>query len=984
MSNANPKGEHYAAQLEAALVQGQWTSNAPAKGYNQVPISWSELFRKHRKHCPADAVAAEVASQLHAVSLLLLRGRSLAEDPEGDDRSVDGELRFTDECVLSAECKAEGQESYDKLDAIGDKTDSVRSTLGYMSYTLARPHDCLVHLKSFSADDVDSLSPWARVERIRSLTLKGMASELVSPADALGYYTSVIQLLPPPAPANPPGELARWAERALWRACILSAQSLPASEVLPVMRTYVAHTSRWPAAFRPRHRSTVLRLHLHALSLCAPPGPSSQRPGRLAWLHETRTTVAEARAVLTGSTRFPASGARNVAVEAFVDGCVRVWEAGGATGEQADWLIDIIYWAMRLTFNSPRLMRHLSRLLAASGDIQLSKRTLMLYIRLMQHAREASDKSAPRSPVVDGLPNGASVYPPPPDDGSDPDPLFLHTIVHGIRMLCRAGDAPAAAELVPIARGVLERCRLPQYELDEAKAALDLAQAIWNLITGVKAHSPDARQKHLQAARSLLEDIDTPAASYHLALVLSLGGSATLNEAIATARAAVEGAPREVRAWHLLGLLLSAQGDVSAARSILELGGALEEEDPAPPDPTTIDILKGWNEQQFGWPGEQEDWGKRDEREDALQLRMTLVALMENVLGAEGASKRWVEVFTWWSQMSPENTSSHNVTPEIPALTLTRTMTPPVEQDEHSPDTPIPIQLIPPSPAETETPSSHSQDASPRISSPTSEKEKDGDKLMAKMREQVTKGRARIDTISKKIATRGRSNSDVRRSSSAPDFSLVLSRTSSYQASSIHSRGRLPSPIGSLAIRRRSPSPPPPPPPPPPSAEKEKAKGREKRDRRLRSELWLMSAATFRRQGRLESARGAIQYAEACDPHNANVYTQLGLYYVAHRDAMRAAAALDKALVLSPDNVQAHIHRATLHLDADDVDLAEGILNGLTTGAGWATPEAWFVRAQAAGRQGRVKEQRQWLERALVLCEGRGIREVGEALGWCL
>lgn len=702
--------------------------------------------------------------------------------------------------------------------------------------------------------------------------------------------------------------------------------------------------------------------------------------------------MAEARAVLTGSTRFPASGSRNTAVEAFVDACVRVWEAGGATSDQADWVIDIIYWAMRLTFNSPPLMRHLSRLLAVSGDVQLSKRVLVLYIKLMRHARETSDKSGPSAPATangagHSQPNGKIRPPAPPEDGTDPDPVFLHAVVQGIRMLCRTGDYASASELVPTARGVLDRCHLPQDEMHSAKTAVDLADAIWNLVSGANAHAGETRARHLEAARELLEQLDDPAAKYHLALLRSLYGSAQLTEAVEAAREAVEGTPRELRAWHLLGLLLSAQGDVNAARSILELGGALEEEEVAPPDPENINVLDGWNQFQAGWPGAQEDWAKRDEREDALQLRMSQVALTERVLGAEGASKRWLEVFTWWSHVYPaESVSSSSATPEIPALTLTRTMTPHPEEDENVPPTPIPIQLIPPSPHD-ESPASGSTpqvDGSPRVMSPTSEKQGDGDKLMAKMREQVTKGRARIDTISKKIGNR-RSSSETRRSSSAPDFSLVLSRTSSYQASSIHSRGRLPSPIGSLAIRRRSPSPPPPPPPPPPpSAEKEKAKGREKRERRLRSELWLMSAATFRRQGRLEHARGAIQYAEACDGGNANVYIQLGLYHAAHRDMHRAGQALDKALVLAPGSVQALTHRATLHLEAGDVDLAEGMANGLTSGIGWATPEAWFIRAKAAGRQGRVAEQRQWLEQALVLCEGRGVREVGEALGWCL
>lgn len=44
---------------------------------------------------------------------------------------------------------------------------------------------------------------------------------------------------------------------------------------------------------------------------------------------------------------------------------------------------------------------------------------------------------------------------------------------------------------------------------------------------------------------------------------------------------------------------------------------------------------------------------------------------------------------------------------------------------------------------------------------------------------------------------------------------------------------------------------------------------------RLLSNLWLMSAATFRRLGKTEQARGSIQEAEAKDESNANVWVQV-------------------------------------------------------------------------------------------------------------
>lgn len=40
------------------------------------------------------------------------------------------------------------------------------------------------------------------------------------------------------------------------------------------------------------------------------------------------------------------------------------------------------------------------------------------------------------------------------------------------------------------------------------------------------------------------------------------------------------------------------------------------------------------------------------------------------------------------------------------------------------------------------------------------------------------------------------------------------------------------------------------------------------------SDLWLMSAATFRRLGKIEQAKGAIQEAEVRDENNSAVWVQ--------------------------------------------------------------------------------------------------------------
>jgi predicted Zn-dependent protease len=116
---------------------------------------------------------------------------------------------------------------------------------------------------------------------------------------------------------------------------------------------------------------------------------------------------------------------------------------------------------------------------------------------------------------------------------------------------------------------------------------------------------------------------------------------------------------------------------------------------------------------------------------------------------------------------------------------------------------------------------------------------------------------------------------------------------------------------------------------------------------------------------------------------------QLGLYHTALGDEVAAAESYRKALFIDDDDVAATIHLCRLYLshktpEADKVDLAAGLLDQLTRGPGWDSPEAWYYLARACSLQQRKERERECLAFALALSERRGIRDVGAALGWCL
>lgn len=126
----------------------------------------------------------------------------------------------------------------------------------------------------------------------------------------------------------------------------------------------------------------------------------------------------------------------------------------------------ILWWATRLTFNSHRVLRHMSRLFYVSGDVELAKRTLRLYVHVVSKAFETGN-------------------------GADTDENWVQTLVQGARMLCRLAAAPGAGlEEMNEAREAGEliegaRKRLGAND-EELAASVDLAEGIWHSVMALK------------------------------------------------------------------------------------------------------------------------------------------------------------------------------------------------------------------------------------------------------------------------------------------------------------------------------------------------------------------------------------------------------------------------------------------------------------------------------------------------------------------
>ncbi|KAG8729678.1 hypothetical protein FRC11_008224, partial [Ceratobasidium sp. 423] len=375
----------------------------------------------------------------------------------------------------------------------------------------------------------------------------------------------------------------------------------------------------------------------------------------------------------------------------------------------------------------------------------------------------------------------------------------------------------------------------------------------------------------------------------------------------------------------------------------------------------------------------------------ATQIRLTHMAIIERIEGPDGAAGMWPGVFAWYAANAPSAIPGGAESLRSPSL----------DHTEHEEGTvhqvggvmggmsgSIPrMEVSPASPTDQEF---HEKDKE-KEKEKDKEKEKSG-KHLDLHKKLLSKSHRHVHELSRRINPKAR-----RRSTASGSRSGSMSEA--YQASSIHSRHlhrrsspatstyfegddfdplsvssttlrtigtdasttgtvRTTTSIGSdTTVTNTIPT----------------GSRAETLERRLLSDIWLASAATFRRSSRPNEAQAAIAEAEWLDEANPSVWVQFGLYLGA---GDRAIESLHKALVIEPEHVPAVVHLSQLYLAQDEIDMAVGMLNQTTQGPGWDAPEAWYLLGRACGMQARRERQRACLAHALRLEESKMIRSV--------
>lgn len=185
---------------------------------------------------------------------------------------------------------------------------------------------------------------------------------------------------------------------------------------------------------------------------------------------------------------------------------------------------------------------------------------------------------------------------------------------------------------------------------------------------------------------------------------------------------------------------------------------------------------------------------------------------------------------------------------------------------------------------------------------------------------------------------------------------------------------------------------------------------------KLLVQLWLLSAASFRRAGRMEECRGAIAEAEKIDGDDEEVWlqvcsllsceyhwltwTQYAQYCIATGASELARTCLIKGLSFSLNHAPSLIVLSRLYLSTPAVlppvshsqshtatapqnlklPYAESLLDSLTKSHGWDIPEAWFELSRCYKDTGRTEREKECLVWALQLETTRSVRTLRESV----
>ncbi|GAA5966898.1 hypothetical protein JCM8115_006197 [Rhodotorula mucilaginosa] len=1065
-TDATPKGSHYATTLDAIRRLALWNCAAPAlaKGdvnWNAAPtttaaartstaagtgaMNWNEVLRKFRKHNPNRLLTAATAATERTLWTLLAKAPAPLRRTANPSLPLPPQIAPAD-LPAATESLSDLRNSLKTLQGTTTEIDSAQIVLAFGDWGVGNPDQALADLAAVT----DRGLPRAGVPsegydmtlRVLGYAVEGYALEGSGrTGDALAAYlqagelyeAAIAALSTMPDRDDNDISLHRIGGDVLMRVALMTralADGAPEEQhrhyqletSYSAHRAYLAHSTSFarPAAAFPTSSQMAMHSSFRSLQALL----SKWDPALVSLNDRTQERI------LRSTTRLPKAGETNREYLRFLDEVVEGWKARGAPRAGAGEVIEILYNALTHTFQSQLLLRHLIRALTIAGRYDEATKALRLYRELWDKARETDAREVAKEmrelrarAIREEVGRGEGKVEVEKEEGStwekggaesttetdapyavdiDSDALFIETVVFGTRLLCRYfGERAAdAVDLAKRARTVFDEAKGGSLRQDGGKIEADLERSLGAALGALARQDPDPHRRikrhsqaleHLRHAASL--GPQDPTNQYTLAYHLL--EQRQVAEALDRAREAVRLDPNWKEAWHLLALCVSAQKDMKGALALLETAIELEERDPNDDD----EAARRWDHPT----------NATERLAVEMQLRLTRNAVIEYLEGPAAALVDQQEILAYFSaEFAPIAAATKALASTQPAPTAAPSSS---EQRNRG-------GLAPPGGGGGASVSRAASILSRRRSSKKRKSQglssaavsSSGSALGPIPPLHATTAAADAEQPSSVLSTPARSvvGESTAASVTTAVSATVPSRSRSQQAESPTSTGAATTTTAAAAIR--------------PSLNTDRLATK------LLADTWLASAASFRRAGKLDEARGAVSEAEALDVDDADVWTQLALVLLAtttngEKDHAKVKDVLTRAMAIDPNHVPTSILMTRLFLtrpvdhdaatteekedgtgvdedpDAEaaaaaptwkrplptdwlvvQVPLAEAMLETIVHREGYDVPEAWYELSRCYQLTGRVREEQECLVRALELERTRPIRVLGRAV----
>ncbi|GAA5875681.1 hypothetical protein JCM16303_003953 [Sporobolomyces ruberrimus] len=998
------KGQHYAQTLDQARRLSLFANKFPAElktgNINRsssnatAGMDWSELLRKFRKHNPQRTLTASTAQTDQILHSLLLETRA---PPELSIQSA-SHLPPLPPILSSESHQSTALTSLSSLEStLHSSTNqsndveltSAKIVVGFGKYLVGDFQESLRVLDG-AGGKINLETPRSEFElydltlRVLGNAVRGFCLErLEYPLNdareaykvASRIYEQSVETISKSTKtlgAKEDVSLHRIGETVLWRLCHID------QNISSPHQAYTSHLSYI-------RQSSLYHSSLPSSSLTSPLSPYS--PSRSLSIHSqfhllslrtqnhlnSSVTNKAQESLLRRTTSLPKAGEVNKEYLRFLDQVVERWRDGGSRVVEANEVIEILYNALTHTFQSHRLLRYLVRSLTIAERYEEAGKALNLYVELWDKARETDakrvaqemkrlrkragvdtpkrngEKSSEKSGLrIEGQEREEEEEEEEEHD-IDSDREFIETAAFGVRLLCRYLKKPD--EAVTIAKRMQEiRESGKERGLKEDQEVRGKVELALGISLGALAHEeadPETRPAqhasslaHLELASTLLPT-SFHALYHHSYQLFELR---QISRAFEVAKEAVSIEKRNKRGWHLLGLILTAMKDMKGALQVFETALDFDQDQEEDEGGDTLDALaklEGTAKPSMkNKVVEQERWDcpitETEKLEQDVQLRLSKNTVIEYLEGPASALEDQQEILAWFS----------------------RAYAPIAEAMLTAPPPPVP--------------STHLEALS-------------GSTNLSK----------RKSLLGRRVSLRSK------RDTSGPPSVPPPSATTLSPPPGLSPPSASPSPYASVNPSRN-----------PSTIDLSHQRPRSTlngaslskpnvstnpRATKLLVDVWLASAASFRRAGKLEESKGAIWEAEQLDADDPDVWSNLAAVHIAKGEIKAARSALQKAFSFEIDHLPSLILFSRLYLTPPpstpspqseptlswihtQLPFAEALLETLTKQRGWDCPEAWFELSRCYKLTDRRDKEKECLVWALQLEETRSLRGLGKAL----